>query len=153
MTDPLQALAALPGAIILSVTLAGQPAFAQGVNDAACPCFSGAQIDERFARLGPSGVQPGANFSCASGPDQTTFDYFDRAAPGPSPTAFLIDVLYQAGQRPPRCALTSSHMANDDDNRPGGTGVEWEITSTQALACRREILVSEAWSFFGCPNR
>jgi hypothetical protein len=97
MTSTLRATAVMLGAIILSVTLAGQPALAKKVkvdddsNVAGCPCFTGKLIDEWFETTGPSKLGSGDVIACVDAPTLTTFDYFDHSASGPSPTAFLID--------------------------------------------------------------
>ncbi len=140
-TSTLRSAAALLGAIILSVTLGGQPARAQS---ASCPCLTGDLVDEWFRTLRLSVDQPGQKLACVDDPGFTTFDYLDRSAPRRS---IYIDVTYATSMRPAKCTVDLSQVANDSltDSRE-------EITSAQARACRDEILDSRIWRRLACPN-
>jgi hypothetical protein len=140
-TSTLRSAAALLGAIILSVTLGGQPALAQR---ASCPCLTGDLVDEWFRTLRLSVDQPGQKLACVDDPGFTTFDYLDRSAPRRS---IYIDVTYPTSMRPARCTVDLSPVANDSltDSRE-------EITNAQARACRNEILNSRIWRALECPN-
>ncbi len=140
-TSTLPSAAALLGAIILSVTLGGQPALAQR---ASCPCLTGDQVDDWFRTLRLSVDQPGQKLACVDDPGFTTFDYLDRSTPRRS---IYIDVTYPTSMTRARCTVDLSPVANDflTDSRA-------EITSAQARACRKEILNSRIWRGLGCPN-
>ncbi len=141
-TSTLRSAAALLGAIILSVTLGGQPARAQS---ASCPCLTGDLVDEWFEALRLSVDQPGQRLACVSDDGFLTFDYsLHRSAPRRS---IYIDVTYSTSMTPARCTVDLSPVANDSltDSRA-------EITSAQARACRNEILNSRIWRRLGCPN-
>ncbi len=141
-TSTLRSAAALLGAIILSVTLGGQPARAQS---ASCPCLTGDLVDEWFRILRLSVDQRGKKLACVDDPGFTTFDYLDRSAPRRS---IYLDVTYSTSRRPARCTVDLSPVANDDfltDSRA-------QITSAQARACRKEILNRGIWRRLGCPN-
>lgn len=140
ITRKLPATAALLGAIVLSMTLAGQPALAQP----SCPCFTSALIDGWFAEQGVFETGSGQSVSCADDPGLTTFDYFDRQVPGPSVLAAFIDVLDSSAGGLTRCVV--------DLTEPGGTQAEAEITNAEANSCRSAILQSQAWTFFACPK-
>ncbi len=141
-TSTLRSAAALLGAIVLSVTLGGQPALAQR---ASCPCLTGDLVDELFRTLRLSVNQPGQKLACVDDPGFTTFDYFDRAARGGR--SIYIDLTYPTRRTRARCTIDLSHVANDflTDSRA-------EITSAEARACRNEILNSRVWRGLGCPN-
>lgn len=144
-TSTLRSAAGLLGAIILSVTLGGQPALARS-SKANCPCLTGDLVDELFETLGLSVDQPGQKVACVDDPELfTTFDYFDRAARGGR--SIYIDVTYPTRKTRARCTVDFSHVANDIL-----TESRVEITSAQARACRKEILKSRVWSGSGCPN-
>ena len=139
-------------AIVLSITLAGQPALAEPGD---CPCFTSELIDGWFAERGAYEIEAGQLFSCADDPGLTTFDYFDRLEPGPSLlTAFRVDLVDPSGTRPPRCELNLTDAANDLEDLipPGGTRAKAELTKAQADTCYWEILYSQPWNFFGCPK-
>jgi hypothetical protein len=140
-TSTLRSAAAFLGAIILSLTLGGQPALAQ---TASCPCLTGDLVDEWFGTLQLSVDQPEQKLLCVDDPGFTTFDYFDRSAPDRS---VYIDVTYPTTMKRARCTVDLSHVASDflTDSRA-------EITSAQARACRNEILSSGVWRRLGCPN-
>ncbi len=140
-TSTLRSAAALLGAIILSVTLGGQPARAQ---TARCPCLTGDLVDQWFRTLRLSVDQPGQKLACVDDPGFTTFDYLNRSAPRRS---IYMDVTYPTSMRPARCTVDLSPVANDflTDSRA-------EITSAQARACRNEILNSRIWRALECPN-
>ena len=140
-TSTLRSAAALLGAIILSVTLGGQPARAQ---TASCPCLTGDLVDEWFRILRLSVDQRGKKLACVDDPGFTTFDYLDRSAPRRS---IYLDVTYATSMTRARCTVDLSSVANDflTDSRA-------EITSAQARACRKEILNSRIWRRLGCPN-
>ncbi len=140
-TSTLRFAAALLGAIILSVTLGGQPALAQTDS---CPCLTGDLVDEWFRTPRLSVDQPGQKLACVDDPGFTTFDYLDRSAHRRS---IYIDVTYPTSMRPARCTVDLSHVASDflTESRA-------EITSAQARACRKEILNSRVWRLLGCPN-
>ncbi len=141
-TSTLRSVAALLGAIILSVTLGGQPALAQS---ASCPCLTGDLVDELFGTLRLSADQPGQKVACVDDPGFITFDYFDRAARGGR--SIYIDLTYPTRRTRARCTVDLSHMRNNilTESRA-------EITSAQARACRKEIVNSRVWSGLGCPN-
>ncbi len=141
-TSTLRSAAALLGAIILSVTLGGQPALAQR---ASCPCLTGDLVDELFRTLRLSVNQPGQKLACVDDPGFTTFDYFDRAARGGR--SIYIDVTYSTSRKRARCTVALSHVASDSL-----TESEVGITRAQARACRKEILNSRVWRGLGCPN-
>jgi hypothetical protein len=140
-TRTLRSAAALLGAIILSVTLGGQPARAQS---ASCPCLTGDLVDEWFQARPLSVNQPEPKFFCVDGPVVTTFDYLDSSAPHRS---IYIDVTYPTSRKRARCTVDLIHVANDllTDTRA-------EITDAQARACHKEILNSRVWGRLGCPN-
>ncbi len=140
-TGTLRSAAALLGAIILSVTLGGQPALAY---KARCPCLTGDLIDELFQTLQLSVDQSGQKVACVDDPGFTTFDYFDRSA---SRFSIYIDVTYPTGRKQARCTVDLSTLANDSL-----TESRVEITNDQARACRKEILKSQLWRGLGCPN-
>ncbi len=138
----LPSAAALLGAIILSVTLGGQPARAQ---TASCPCLTGDLVDEWFRTLRLSVDEPGQRLACVSDDGFLTFDYsLHRSVPRRS---IYIDVTYPTSMRPAKCTVDLSPVANDSltDSRV-------EITDAQALACRDEILDSRIWRRLACPN-
>ncbi len=141
-TSTLRSAAALLGAIILFVTLGGQPALAQR---ASCPCLTGDLVDEWFRTLRLSADLPGQKLACVDDPGFTTFDYLDRAARGGR--SIYIDLTYPTRRTRARCTVNLSHVANDilTESRA-------EITSVQARACREEILNSRVWRLLGCPN-
>ncbi len=140
-TSTLRSAAALLGAIILSVTLGGQPALAYK----ACPCLTGDLVDELFGTLGLSVDQPGQKVACVDDPGFITFDYFDRAARGGR--SIYIDVTYPTGRTQARCTVDLSHVANDFL-----TESRVEITNAEARACRKQIVKSRVWRRLGCPN-
>ncbi len=138
----LRSAAALLGAIILSVTLGGQPARAQS---ASCPCLTGDLVDEWFRTLRLSLDEPEERLACVSDDGFLTFDYsLHRSVPRRS---IYIDVTYPTSMRPARCRVDLSPVANDSltDSRE-------EITNAQARACRNEILNSRIWRALECPN-
>ncbi len=140
-TTTIRSAATLLGAIILSVTLGGQPALAKKPG---CPCLTGDLVDELFQTLRLSVDQPGQKVFCVDDPGFTTFDFFDHSA---SRLSIYIDVTFPTGRMQARCTVDLSHVANDSltDSRA-------EITSAQARACRKEILNSRIWRGLGCPN-
>ncbi len=140
-TSTLRSAAALLGAIILSVTLGGQPARAQ---TGSCPCLTGDLVDEWFRILRLSVDQRGQKLACVDDPGFTTFNYHARSAPRRS---IYLDVTYATSMTRARCTVDLSPVANDSltDSRA-------EITSAQARACRNEILNSRIWRRLGCPN-
>ena len=140
-TSTLRSAAALLGAIILSVTLGGQPALAQ---KAKCPCLTGDLVDELFQTLQLSVDQPGQKVFCVDDPGFTTFDYFDRSA---SHLSIYIDVTFQTRMTRARCTVDLFNVANDSL-----TESRVEIATAQARACRKAIVKSQVWQGLGCPN-
>ncbi len=137
-TSTLRFAAALLGALILSVTLGGQPALAK----ARCPCLTGDLVDGWFRNLPLSVDRPGQVLACVDDPGFTTFDYVERSVS----RSLLIDVTYATSRKRARCLVDPSHEVN-------ALTESWlEITNDQAEACREEILDSRVWSFLGCPN-
>ncbi len=143
-TSTLRSAAALLGAVILSVTLGGQPALARS-SKASCPCLTGNLVDELFRTLGLSVDQPGQKVACVDDPGFTTFDYFDRAARGGR--SIYIDLTYPTRRTRARCTVNLSHVANDIL-----TESRVEITNAQARACHKQIVKSQVWRGLGCPN-
>ena len=141
-TGTLRFAAALLGAVILSVTLGGQPALAQKAD---CPCLTRALVDELFQALQLSVDQPGQKVFCVDDPGFTTFDYLDRAAPGGR--SIYIDVTYPTSRTQARCTVDLFNMANE--SLPESLV---KITRAQARACRKEIVKSQIWRGSGCPN-
>ena len=138
----LRSAAALLGAIILSVTLGGQPARAQSAN---CPCLTGDLVDEWFRTVRLSVNEPEQRLACVSDDGFLTFDY---SLHGSAPRrAIYIDVMYPTSMRPARCTVDLSPVAHDSL-----TESREEITSAQARACRNEILNSRIWRALECPN-
>ena len=134
--------AALLGAIILSVTLGGQPARA---DTARCPCLTGDLVDEWFRTLQLSVDEPTQRLACVSDHGFLTFDYsLHRSDPRRS---IYIDVTYSTSVRPARCTVDLSPAPDVPlaDSRV-------EITDVQARACRDEILDNRIWRVLGCPN-
>ena len=141
-TSTLRSAAALLGAIILSVTLGGQPARA---DTARCPCLTGDMVDEWFRTLQLSVDEPRQRLACVSDDGFLTFDYsLHRSDPRRS---IYIDVTYSTNVRPARCTVDLSPVANESL-----TESREEITDAQALACRDEILDSRIWRRLACPN-
>lgn len=140
-TSILRSAAALLGALILAVTLGGQPVRAQ---TAGCPCLTGDLVDAWFQARPPSVDQPDPSLFCVDGPVVTTIDYLDSSAPDRS---IYIDLLYPTSTRPARCTVDLIHAADDllTDSRA-------EITDAQASACHEEILASQTWGLLGCPT-
>ncbi len=138
-TTTLRSAAALLGAIILSVTLGGQPALAESAD---CPCLRGDLVDEWFETLELSVDQPGQLIACVDDAGFTTFDYLDKSVP----RSLLIDVTNGTSSKPARCVVDPSHVVN------ALTESTLELTTDQAETCREEILDSEVWESLGCPN-
>ncbi len=140
-TSTLRFAAALLGALILSVTLGGQPALAQTDS---CPCLTGDLVDGWFRDMRLSVDRPEQKLACVDDPGFTTFDFLDRSAPRRS---IYIDLSYPTSRKRARCTVDLSHVANDSL-----TESEVGITRAQARACRKEILNSRVWRRLGCPN-
>ncbi len=140
-TSTLRSAAALLGAVILSVTLGGQPALAQTDS---CPCLTGDLVDGWFRDLRLSLDRPEQKLACVDDPGFTTFDFLVRSAPRRS---IYIDLSYATRKKRARCTVDLSHVANDflTESRA-------EITNAQAGACRKEILSSRVWRRLSCPN-
>ncbi len=138
-TSTLRSAAALLGAIILSVTLGGQPARAQTDS---CPCLTDDLVDGWFPTPLPSANQPGQLIACVDDAGFTTFDYLDKSVP----RSLLIDVANATSSKPARCVVDPSHVVN------ALTESLLELTTDQAETCREEILRSEVWESLGCPN-
>ena len=142
-TGTLRPAAALLGAVILSVTLGGQPALANEHNR--CPCLTGDLVDELFQTLQQSVDQPGQKVFCVDDPGFTTFDFFDRSPPR---HAVYIDVTFPTGRMQARCTVDLFHVSKKIPLAESRV----EITNAQARDCRKEIVKSEVWLGSGCPN-
>ncbi len=141
-TSTLRSAAALLGALILAVTLGGQPVRAQ---TASCPCLTGDLVDEWFQHMGLSVDEPDQRLACVSDPGFLTFDYsIHRSEPR---LAIYIDVTYSTSRTRARCTVDLSPAPDVPltDSRV-------EISDRQANACRDEILDNRIWRLLACPN-
>ena len=137
-TSTLRSAVALLGAIVLSVTLGGQPALAQ----ASCPCLTGDLVDGWFRNQRLSVDRPGQLLACVDDPGFTTFDYLERSVS----RSLFIDVTYATRRKRAKCQVDPSHEVN------ALTESSLELTNDQAKACREEILNSRVWRRLSCPN-
>lgn len=136
-TSTLMGAAALLGAVILTMTLGGQSAFAQG-----CPYFTGRQIDNWFLETTQFGNEAEQKLLCVDDPGFVTFDFLDRSAP----RSIYLDVTYGTSHTDPEYKVEAAPTTTNI-TKAGGV-----LTSQEASACRKQIVTSRAWSALGCPN-
>lgn len=137
MTKTLRSTVILMGAAL--AVILGAPA---AIADSDCPCFSGDQVDTWVQSLARSTDSSDRKLLCVDDPGFTTFDLLDRA----DDKSIYIDVTYATNHKPARCLVEVSGV------RTRTPEYKAELFSTEARACRQEILESKTWSGLRCPN-